>query len=282
VKHRVPALVAALALFAMLIPLTTAVVLAWAPPSIASVCSNDPTVNNWTVTLAHESNYNMQWADNSGFSGATNVTMAEGANALSTPSSVTTLYVRWASDHSSTDSATWSGGSCSSPAPSQTPYESFQGETATPIVTAPPTQAPTDTPIVTAPPTQAPTDTPIVTDPPTEAPTDTPIVTAPPTAAPTATLIVTDPPTEEPTSSPTATNCIGIIGAQAAAFVSEPPCQTPFESFQGETATPPPTGTAASDSQSSNSTPLIALLICFIIGGAGLAAAQLQRRTIRR
>lgn len=243
-KHRVPALVAALALFAMLIPLTTAVVLAWAPPSIASVCSNDPTVNNWTVTLAHESNYNMQWADNSGFSGATDVTMAEGANALSTPSSVTTLYVRWASDYSSSSSGTWDGGTCSTPPPTQTAYESFQGETATPIVTAPPT--------------------------------------VPPTAAPTATPIVTDPPTEEPTSSPTATYCIGNVDAQAAAFVSEPPCQTPFESFQGETATPPPTGTAASDSQSGNSTPLIALLICFIFGGAGLAAAQLQRRTIRR
>ena len=63
--------------------------------------------------------------------------------------------------------------------------------------------------------------------------------------------------------------------------MSYPPCQTPFESFEGQTATPPPTGTA-SDSQSSNSTPLFALLICFILGGAGLAAAQLQRRTIRR
>lgn len=243
-KHRVPALVAALALFAMLIPLTTAVVLAWAPPSITSVCSNDPTVNNWTVTLAHESNYNMQWADNAGFSGATDVTMAEGANALSTPSSVTTLYVRWASDYSSSSSATWNGGTCSTPPP-----------------TLPPT----------APPTAPPTGTPIVTDPPT----------APPTAPPTGTPIVTEPPTAPPTGTPTATYCIGNFTGQPAAFVSYPLCQTPFESFQGETATPPPTGTA-SDSQSSDSTPLFALLISFILGGAGLAAAQLQRRTIRR
>jgi hypothetical protein len=242
VKHSVPALVAALALFAMLIPLTTAVVLAWAPPSITSVCSNDPTVNNWTVTLAHESNYNMQWADNAGFSGATDVTMAEGANALSTPSSVTTLYVRWASDYSSTSSATWDGGTCS-------------------------TQPPT------LPPTAPPTGTPIVNDPSTAPPTGTP--TLPPTLPPTGT------PTAPPTGTPTATYCIGNFTGQPAAFVSYPLCQTPFESFQGETATPPPTGTA-SDSQSSNSTPLFALLISFILGGAGLAAAQLQRRTIRR
>ena len=113
-------------------------VFGWSSPTITSACSNDPTVNNWTVTLAHESNYNMQWADNAGFSGATDVTMAEGANALSTPSSVTTLYVRWASDYSSSSSATWDGGLCSTPPPSETPFQSFQGETATP--TAPPQQ----------------------------------------------------------------------------------------------------------------------------------------------
>ena len=222
-KRRVPALVAALALFAMLIPLTTAVVFAWAPPTIASVCSNDSSVNNWTITLAHESDYNMQWADNSSFIGATNVTMAQGVNALATSSSVTTLYVRWASDHNSSSHATWSGGTCSTPSPSPTAYQSFP--------------APTDTPVVTAPPTT----------PPTQAPTDTPVVGAP----------RTDPPTQAPTD-------------------------TPFESFQGETATPPPTGTTTPGSSGGNSTPLFALLICVIFGGIGLAAAQLQRRTIRR
>jgi len=107
-------------------------------------------------------------------------------------------------------------------------------------------------------------------------------VTAPPTAAPTATLIVTDPPTEEPTSSPTATNCIGIIGAQAAAFVSEPPCQTPFESFQGENGDTASTGTGGERLSEQQLDPAHRAMICFIIGGAGLAAAQLQRRTIRR
>ena len=215
-RPRVPALVAALALFAMLIPLTTAVVLAWSPPSISSVCSNDANVHNWTVTLAHESNYDMQWADNSGFVAATNVTMVQGTNALSTSASVTTLYLRWASDHNSSNSATWSGGLCSTPAPTQT-----QVVTATPVVTA-------------------------------------------------------------KTPDPTQTPFESFQGETATPVVSE----TPFESFQGETATPgasttPPPTNSSGDSSNGGSTPLLALLICFLFGGAGLAFAQLQRRSVR-
>jgi len=52
-------------------------VLAWSAPSIASVCSNDQTVHNWTVTLTGPSSdfgtNDIQWADNAGFSGATAV-----------------------------------------------------------------------------------------------------------------------------------------------------------------------------------------------------------------
>ena len=87
-NRRIAALVSALALFAMLIPLTTGVVLAWSPPSIASVCSTDQAVHNWTITLATESNYGIQWANNSTFTSATTVTMHAGANQLTTPASV--------------------------------------------------------------------------------------------------------------------------------------------------------------------------------------------------
>jgi uncharacterized protein HemX len=62
--------------------------------------------------------------------------------------------------------------------------------------------------------------------------------------------------------------------------------ETPFESFQGETATPgasttPPPTNSSGDSSNGGSTPLLALLICFLFGGAGLAFAQLQRRSVR-
>jgi hypothetical protein len=63
--------------------------------------------------------------------------------------------------------------------------------------------------------------------------------------------------------------------------------ETPFESFQGETATPaqsmtpPPTSTGGGDSGNS-STPLFALMICLAFGGLGIAAAQAQRRIVRR
>ena len=176
-NRRIAALVSALALFAMLIPLTTGVVLAWSPPSIASVCSTDQAVHNWTITLATESNYGIQWANDSTFTSATTVTMHAGANQLTTPASVTTLYVRWASDHTSQSHAMWNGGLCSAPPPS-----------ATPVKTVTPTTRPTTPP--TTPPTTRPTTPP--TTPPTVAPTQTPFQffqgeTATPTVDPTQT-----------------------------------------------------------------------------------------------
>jgi hypothetical protein len=47
------------------------------------------------------------------------------------------------------------------------------------------------------------------------------------------------------------------------------------------TSTPPPTGSAGG-SPIGGSTPLFALLICFLLGGIGLIAAQYQRRSLRR
>ena len=134
-KRHLYALVAAAGLFAMLIPLTTAAVLAWTSPSIASVCSNDQAVHNWTVTLSGPSSdfgpNDIQWAADAAFTSPTSVTMVAGANSLSTPSSVTTLYVRWSADHNSKANATWNGGPCSNTEPTGTPFQSFQGETAT-------------------------------------------------------------------------------------------------------------------------------------------------------
>lgn len=242
--QRLLSFVAALGLFAVLIPLTTTAVFAWSPPGIASVCSNDQNVHNWTVTLATESNYGIQWANNSAFTNATNVTMHAGANSLSTPASVTTLYVRWSSDHNSKSSAAWTGGACSTPSPFQT----FQGATATP--TLPHTAPPTDP--VTATPTAA------VTVPPTQRPTDT--------------------------SAPTATPFQSFQGETATPILTPP--STPFQSFQGETAvagqssTPPPTSTG-SDGSGNNPTPTFALLISLAFGGIGLAAVEAQRRSMR-
>jgi hypothetical protein len=274
VKRRVPGLVAALALFAMLIPLTTSVVAAWSPPSIASVCSSDQGVHNWTVTLASESNYSIQWADNSSFTNATTVTMHVGANSLSTPSTVTTLYVRWSSDHSSSSHATWNSGACAT----SSPFQSFQGATATPVKTTDPCATAITAPAAFT--TAAPCTTP------TTRPTN------PPTTKP------TNPPTNPPTTPP----CT-VIDTQPAAFSTATPCPTPFQSFQGATATPvvtkspfqsfqgetstpghtttpPPTNTGGGPSN--DSTPLFALMICFAAGGLGLAAVQAQRRSITR
>jgi hypothetical protein len=73
----------------------------------------------------------------------------------------------------------------------------------------------------------------------------------------------------------------------ATATPTAAPTSTPFESFEGETAnpgqssTPPPTSSGG-NSSSNNSTPLFALLICFLLAAMGLAAAEFQRRSVRR
>ena len=87
-----------------------------------------------------------------------------------------------------------------------------------------------------------------------------------------------------------ANNAVAISVCTSEVLVINPtstPTATPFQAFQGETATPvqantpPPTGTG-SGSSGNGSTPLFALLICFAIGGLGLAAVEAQRRSIRR
>jgi hypothetical protein len=64
------------------------------------------------------------------------------------------------------------------------------------------------------------------------------------------------------------------------------PTQTPFESVEaatgapGQTSTPPPT-VAASGQSGHDSSPLFALLICFLLAVIGLIAAEYQRRSVR-
>jgi hypothetical protein len=62
---------------------------------------------------------------------------------------------------------------------------------------------------------------------------------------------------------------------------------TPFQSFQGETATPvraitPPPTTVGGGPSGDSPTPFFALMICFAFGGLGLLAVQRQRRTLSR
>jgi outer membrane biosynthesis protein TonB len=241
-KRRLLPLVAALGLFSVLIPLSATAVFAWAPPGIASVCSSDQATHNWTITLASESNYSIQWADNSSFTSATTVTMHVGANSLSTPATVTTLYVRWSSDHNSKSSAAWTGGACSTPTPPQT----FRLSTSTPA----PTRTPCDVDV-----------------------TEPDVFShATPCATPTV------PPTLKPTQTPAPTATPFQVFQGETATPTDP--ATPFQSFQGatsvvSTATPPSTSTG-SDGQGGTSSPLFALLISLAFGGFGLRSAKVN------
>ena len=49
----------------------------------------------------------------------------------------------------------------------------------------------------------------------------------------------------------------------------------------GQTTTPPPTASPGGSSGSNPSTPLLALLVCFLLAGLGLSAVEYQRRSIR-
>ena len=108
---------------------------------------------------------------------------------------------------------------------------------------------------------------------PTPTPTPTPKPTPTPTPTPTATL------------KPTPTPFQSFQGETATPSVD--PSRTPFQSFQGETATPiqvptPPPTSTSSGSSGNGSTPLLALVISFALGGLGLAAVEAQRRSVRR
>ena len=92
------------------------------------------------------------------------------------------------------------------------------------------------------------------------------------------TLTVTAAATAAPTVEPTE-----IVGGATAS-----PTVEPTEQVGGATATParvttlPPTSANGSSSSGGDSTPLFALLICLAFGSLGLAAAEAQRRSIRR
>jgi len=124
---------AAVALFA------PATVSAWVHPTITPLCAPDANHYEFTVTLAHESNYKFDWSF--GNSGPwTTVVGQQGANDLVVARGQGNLYVRWTSDHGSFSSATPDGVLCVLPTPS--PSNPVESETLPPV-TDPPTDSPT-------------------------------------------------------------------------------------------------------------------------------------------
>jgi hypothetical protein len=79
---------------------------------------------------------------------------------------------------------------------------------------------------------------------------------------------------------------LAVSTAEATPTPTAEPTAEPTEQVGGETATPgqsatPPSTSTGSGSDSGNSTPLLALLICIAFGGLGLLVVQAQRRAIR-
>ena len=126
----------------------------------AGDCGGQPgaATRTWTVTNDYPAQ-GIQWSVNSSFSPATSFANNAGGQ-VQTAATVNTLYVRFAAPHTSVwISKVWDGGACPTPTPTptptatptatptetatatptETPFESFKGETGTPITTAPPT-----------------------------------------------------------------------------------------------------------------------------------------------
>jgi hypothetical protein len=90
-----------------------------------------------------------------------------------------------------------------------------------------------------------------------------------------------------PTAAPTVTASPFQSFQGETATPTQDPTPTPFQSFQGETATPagtatPPPTSSGGDSSGSSQTPLMALLICLAFAGVGLMGVEAQRVRTRR
>ena len=117
---RLLSLVASLGLVVLMLGGTTSAVFAWSAPTITPLCSDTAGQYNWTITLPHESNYNIQISPDGGLNWPGNVTFAEGANSYQT--SFASMTIRWASDHSSgAGPVTNNVGLCTQPTPTPTP-----------------------------------------------------------------------------------------------------------------------------------------------------------------
>jgi len=256
---------AAVALFA------PATVSAWVHPTITPLCAPDANHYEFTVTLAHESNYKFDWSF--GNSGPwTTVVGQQGANDLVVARGQGNLYVRWTSDHGSFSSATPDGVLCVLPTPS--PSNPVESETLPPV-TDPPTDSPT--PSITDSPTPSITDspTPSITDSPTPSITDSP------------TPSITDSPTPSITDSPTPSisNPIQSETVPPTATLIPPVTASPSGSVLGETGTPQITPPPTDGLSSTGTTPgdgwRLLLLVGATLTGSLLVVTPARRRTRR-
>jgi hypothetical protein len=153
----------------------TITVYAWSAPTVTPLCAPDSTHFSFNVNLASgEADYNMEWAWDSGFTGATSIPLLAGDNPVpisrGTHNSGDTWYIRFVSDYSAVGSAHADGTLCNTPVPTSTNTYVF-----TPTNTLPPEVTPTNTlpPEVTPTNTLPPEVTPTNTLPPEVTPTNT-------------------------------------------------------------------------------------------------------------
>lgn len=129
----------------------TATALAWSgPPQVTPLCQPTPNLSAWSVAFTEtEANYNIDFSAG-GDAGWTEVTSSSVPFTFYTPSSDSSIYVRWDSDHSKvTGPLAADQNACPTPTPSPTP-------TPTPTSTPTPTPTATPSPTATATPSAAP------------------------------------------------------------------------------------------------------------------------------
>ena len=99
------------------------VALAWTPPSLVAKCAPNSEQYAWTINLAQEADYNIEWSFNQ-TDWSTIDFGSMGSHDFTTPRGGDTLFIRWASDHNSKTSASANKESCTPPiVPPSASYE---------------------------------------------------------------------------------------------------------------------------------------------------------------
>ena len=107
---------------ALVLCISVGTVMAWVQPSLAAQCAPDENSYAWTINLAQEADYNIQFSWSSTFSNPWSTDFgSNGPHAFTTDRGGATLYARWLSDGSSKTQANANGDLCEQPPATATP-----------------------------------------------------------------------------------------------------------------------------------------------------------------
>ena len=107
---------------ALVLCISVGTVMAWVQPSLVANCAPDENSYAWTINLAQEADYNIQFSWSSTFSNPWSTDFgSQGPHSFTTIRGGATLYARWLSDGNSKTQGNANGDLCEQPTPTPTP-----------------------------------------------------------------------------------------------------------------------------------------------------------------